>query len=63
MVLVRLLTPPAIILMGKKELGALLCLSSLCLVIVVRLFLAVLWGFLQFVILVFPDHTHLLILS
>ena len=49
--------------MGKKELGALLCLSSLCLVIVVRLFLAVLWGFLQFVILVFPDHTHLLILS
>ena len=43
----------AIILMGKKELVALLSLSSLCLVIVVWLFLAVQWACLQFVIVVF----------
>ena len=48
----------AIILMGKRELVALLCLSSWCLVIVVWFFLAVPWGCLQFVIVVFPDHTH-----
>ena len=48
----------AIILMGKRELVALLCLSSWCLVIVVWLFLAVPWVGLQFVIVVFPDHTH-----
>ena len=41
---------------------ALLGLSSWCLVMVERLFLAVPWGCLQFVILVFPDHTHLLFL-
>ena len=52
----------AIILMGKSELIALLNLSSLCLVMVERLFLAVPWGSLQFVIVVFPDHTHLLFL-
>ena len=50
----------AIILMGKRELVALLNLSSWCLVMVERLFLAVPWGCLQFVIVVFPDHTHLL---
>ena len=50
----------AIILMGKRELVALLDLSSWCLVVVERLFLAVLWGCLRFVIVVFPDHTHLL---
>ena len=50
----------AIILMGKKELVALLDLSSWCLVMVERLFLAVPWGCLRFVIVVFPDHTHLL---
>ena len=50
----------AIILMGKRELIALLNLSSWCLVMVERLFLAVLRGSLQFVIVVFPDHTHLL---
>ena len=50
----------AIILMGKRELVALLGLSSWCLVIVVWLFLAVPWICLQFVIVVFPDHTHLL---
>ena len=52
----------AIILMGKRELIALLNLSSLCLVMVERLFLAVPRGCLQFVIVVFPDHTHLLFL-
>ena len=52
----------AIILMGKRELVALLNLSSWCLVIVERLFLAVPQGCLRFVIVVFPDHTHLLLL-
>ena len=50
----------AIILMGKRELIALLNLSSWCLVMNERLFLAVPRGCLQFVIVVFPDHTHLL---
>ena len=53
----------AIILMGKRELIALLNLSSWCLVMVERLFLAVPRGCLQFVIVVFPDHTHLLFLG
>ena len=53
----------AIILMGKRELIALLNLSSWCLVMVERLFLAVSQGCLQFVIVVFPDHTHLLFFS
>ena len=48
-----------ILLMGKRELVAFLCLSSWCLVIVVWLFLTVPWGCLQFVNVVFPDHTHL----
>ena len=49
----------AIILVGKRELVALLNLSSWCLVMVEQLFLAVPRGCLQFVIVVFPDHTHL----
>ena len=49
--------------MGKRELIALLNLSSWCLVMVERLFLAVPRGCLQFVIVVFPDHTHLLFLN
>ena len=53
----------AIILMGKRELIALLSSSSWCLVMVEWLFLAVPWGCLPFVIVVFPDHTHLLFLS
>ena len=53
----------AIILMGKRELVALHSLSSWCLVMVERLFLAVPRGCLQFVIVVFPDHTHLLFLK
>ena len=52
----------AIILVGKRELIALLNLSSWCLVMVEQLFLTVPRGCLQFVILVFPDHTHLLFL-
>ena len=48
----------AIILMGKRELVALLHLSSLCLVMVERLFLAMPQGCLWFMIVVFPDHTH-----
>ena len=53
----------AIILMGKRELIALLNLSSWCLMMVGRLFLAVPRGSLQFVIVVFSDHTHLLFLN
>ena len=51
-----------IILMGKRKLVALLYLSSWCLVMVERLFLAVPQGCLRFVGVVFPDHTHLLFL-
>ena len=50
----------AIILMGKRELVALLSLSSWCLVIVVWLFLTIPRVCLQFVIVVSPDHTHLI---
>ena len=53
----------AIILMGKRELVALLNLSSWCLVMVEQLFLAVSRGCLRFVFVVFPDHTHLLFLN
>ena len=53
----------AIILMGKRELVALLNLSSWCLVMVERLFFAMPWGCLLFVIVVSPDHTHLLFLN
>ena len=53
----------AIILIGRRELVALLNLSSWCLVMVERLFLAVPQGCLRFVIVLFPDHTHLLFLS
>ena len=53
----------AIILMGKRELVALLNLSTWCLMMLERLFLAVPQDCLRFVIVVFPDHTHLLFLS
>ena len=53
----------AIILMGIRELVALLNLSSWCLVMVERLFLTVPWGCLRFVFVVFLDHTHLLFLN
>ena len=52
----------AIILMGKRELVALLNLSSWCPVMVVWAFLAVPWVCLRFVIVVFPDHIHFLFL-
>ena len=42
----------------RRELVALLNLSPWCLVMVELLFLAVPRGCLQFVIVVFPDHTH-----
>ena len=50
----------AIILMGKRELVALLSLSFWCVVIVVWFFFRVPLVCLWFLILVFPDHTHLL---
>ena len=53
----------AIILMGKRELIALLNLPSWWLVMVERLFLAVPRGCLQLVIVVFPNHTFLLFLK
>ena len=53
----------AIILMGKRELVALLSLSFWSLMMVVWLFLAVSWVCLRMVIVVFPDHTHLLFLA
>ena len=58
--LLYVLSSIAIVLMEKRELVALLSLSSWCLVMVERLFLAVPRGCLRFVIVVFPDHTHLL---
>ena len=53
----------AIILMGKREMVALLCSFSWCLMIVVWLFLSMPRVCLQFVIVLFPDHTHLLFLG
>ena len=50
----------AIILMEKGELVVLLCLSSWCLVIVLRPFFAMPRVSLQFLTVVFTDHTHLL---
>ena len=50
----------AIILMGKRELVALFNLPPWCFVMAEWLFLAVPRGCLRFVIVVFPDHTHLL---
>ena len=49
--------------MEKRGLVALLSLSPWCLVNMVWLFLAVPKVGLHFVIVVFPDHTHLLVLS
>ena len=50
-------------LFGKGELIALRNMSPWCLLMVEWLFLAVPWGCLQFVIVVFPDHTHYLLLT
>ena len=48
--------------MGKRDLVALLCLSSCSIVNAVGLWLfhTVPWVGLQCVIVIFPDHTHLL---
>ena len=56
--LLYVLSSFVIISLGKRELVALLCLSSLCLMIVVWLFLTMPWVCLQFVIVVFSGHTH-----
>ena len=48
------------ILFGREELVALVSLSSCASWFVVLLFLPVPWVCLQFVIVVFLDHTHLL---
>ena len=53
----------AIILKVGKNLVALLGLYCWCLVNVVRLYLAVPWVCMQFVIVVLLEHTHLLFLS
>ena len=53
----------SIMLMRKRELVALLSLSSWCLVMIEWLFLALPWVCLRSVIVVFPDHTHLLFLN
>ena len=50
----------AMVLIGKRELVALLNLSSWCLMMVEWLFLVVWWDCLRFVIVVFLDHTNLL---
>ena len=56
--LLYVLSSIAIILMGKRELVALLKLFSWCLVVVGRLFPAVPRSCLWFVIVAFADHTH-----
>ena len=43
---------------GEERAGCLLCLSSWCLMIVVWLFLTIPRVYLQFVIVVYPDHNH-----
>ena len=48
----------SILVLQSRELVALLCFSTWCLMIVVWLFLMMPWVCLQFVIVVFPDHTH-----
>ena len=53
----------AIILKRKRKLVVLLCQFSLCLVIVVWRFHTMPRVCLQIMILVFPDHTHLLCFS
>ena len=53
----------AIILVGKRELDALLCLSPCCLVAVVCFFRTMPRVCLLSVIVVFPGHTHLLCIT
>ena len=51
------------ILVLQSSLVAFLCMSCWCLIIVVLLFLTMQSVCLQFVIVVFPDHTHFLFLA
>ena len=53
----------SIILKNKRKLVALLLLSYICIVTinVLWLFLTVPWAGLQYLIVVFPDHTHFFI--
>ena len=60
--LLYVLSSIAIILVGKRGLIVLLNLYCWSLVMVEWLFLSVPCGCLQFVTVVFPDHTHLLFL-
>ena len=60
--LLYVLSSIAIILMGKRGLIALHNLSSWCLVVVWAALPRGAKGCLQFVIVVFPNHTHLLFL-
>ena len=53
----------SIILMGKRELIALLGLSSWCLVMVVWLFLNESWFVRRFVIVRFSEHAHLIFIG
>ena len=53
----------AVVLVGGGWLVALLGLFSWCLLVVGWLFFAVPWGCLRFVVVMFPDHTHLLFLA
>ena len=53
----------AINLIGNRELVALISVSYRCLMVVVWIFLAASWVCLQFLIVIFPDHTHLLIFT
>ena len=50
----------AVILMGKRELVTMHNVSSWCLVLVEWLFFEVPWRCLRFVVVAFPDYTHLL---
>ena len=61
--LLYVLSSIVMVLMGKRDLFALLNLSSWCLVMVEWLFLAVPSSCPWFVIVIFPDHTHLLFLT
>ena len=57
---VLLLLTFCLLLLPLWESVIVLCFVVRCLVMVERLFLAVPQGCLRFVIVVFPDHTHLL---
>ena len=57
-VLLFVLSSFAIISLGKRELGALVC-SEFCVASVLWIFLVVPWVDLSYGVVVFPGHTHL----